>query len=403
LLFRCKNIGAVSRSHELRTSPGNSNLTLEKHKPVLSLFLLVGDFSPFGEAQSVRLLATSLPRDRFRVTVGVLGQATGPQFDDLRNEGIAVYSLPIRHLFDMAGMRRLQQTVREVDPVVVHTWGPGAAGASRLIISRRGEGANSPRFVVSGASTPGGGIRGWLVARQVRSADRVITKIRVDGERYRQIGVPSERLTLISPAAPTFSSELNREKICKNLDIPPTSIILVGGDRSDRGIGPKDAIVAFDMLRYDFPDLRLIVFGTGTEAKALEQFGRALAFDDFRVHFPECSSSRPDIVQLSRAVLITNARGGVEEALEAMSAGKPVVGWKTPELAEIVDDGVTGFLVKPGDRAALASKTRQLLDEPDLIRRMAEAGHARVAARFGIGRMIEQYARLYEELSGTIR
>jgi glycosyltransferase involved in cell wall biosynthesis len=233
----------------------------------------------------------------------------------------------------------------------------------------------------------------------MRRADRVIPAIRIDGERYQRYGVSSERLTLIGPAAPTLTAEPNRDALCKSVSIPLNSLLLVAGGRSDRVAGPKDAIVAFDMLRYDNPNLHLLVFGTGTEALALERFGRALAFDDFRVRFATCASKRAAAVQLACAVLITQTRGGVEEALEAMAAGKPVVGWRTPELTEIVDDGVTGFLVPVGDRTALAARTRKLLDEPDVALHMGEAGRARIAGRFSINRMIEQYARLYSELA----
>jgi glycosyltransferase involved in cell wall biosynthesis len=227
----------------------------------------------------------------------------------------------------------------------------------------------------------------------------VIPTTRVDGDRYRKIGVSSERLTLIGPATSSFSQESNRDELCKTLGVPTTSQFVIAGGRTYRGIGPKDAIIAFDMLRYDNPQLHMIVFGSGPEAVALEQFGRALAFDDFRIRFATSDSERFAAVQLASAVLITQSRGGLKEALEAMAAGKPVVGWKTPDLMEIVDDGVTGFLVPVGDRATLASRMRKLIEEPSLAAQMGEAGRARVAGRFSIGRMFEQYARLYAELA----
>jgi hypothetical protein len=386
--------------HKPQPRPGTRSLKLEMHEPVLSLFLLVADLAPCGDAAPVRSLALLLPRDRFRVTVGVLGIATGPRFDELRAAGIAVLSLPVRSFFDLRGARKLRQVVRDIAPAVVHTWGSFAAGIARLIVTYRGDGTNTPCFVVSGATALGSGLGGWLLARQVRRADRAIPATRVDGERYHRFGFSSDRLSLIAPAAPTFTTSPDRDALCRSLGIPPASHLLVGGGRSDRGIGPKDAIVAFDMLRYDNPNLHLIVFGTGTEAGALEQFGRALAFDDYRVHFAMCIPERSAAVQLAKAILITQTRGGVAEALEAMAAGKPVVGWQTPELTEIVEDGVTGFLVPVGDRTALATRTRKLLDEPDVAVRMGEAGRDRAVGHFGVNRMVEQYARIYEELAG---
>jgi glycosyltransferase involved in cell wall biosynthesis len=374
-------------------------LNSETHTPVPSVFLLVADLALGGDAAPVRLLAPLLLRNHFRVAVGVIGSASESQLDEVRARYITIHRTPIRNIFDLRGARRLRQLVREINPTVVHAWGPIAAGAARLIVSRNRSGTNTPRFVVSGASTPGGGIGGWLMARQIRRADRVISTTRVDGERYRKFRVPSERLALIGPAVSSFGKEPNRDELCKSLGIPSTSLFLIAGGRSHRGIGPKDAIIAFDMLRYDNPQLHLVVFGSGSEAVALENFGRALAFDDFRIRFATSASERTAAVQLASAVLITQTRGGVEETLEAMAAGKPVVGWRTPELMEIVDDGVTGFLVPIGDRAALAHNARRLLEEPGLAVQMGEAGRARVAGRFSFGRMIELYTRLYMELA----
>jgi glycosyltransferase involved in cell wall biosynthesis len=362
------------------------------------VFFLVPEVATCGDAAPARTLATVLPPDQFRVTVGVLGPATGSTVEELRATGIPVHSVPIRNAIDFGGMKRLRQTVREAGPAVIHAWGASAARAARLLVKRHRDEGNTPRLVVSGATATGGGLTGWLCARQIRRADRVIPTTRTDGERYRRLGVPAEQLTLIAPAAPAMIPTPNREAFCRELGIPPRARLIVTGGRSEAGVGPKDAIVAFDMLRYDAKDLYLVVFGAGPETAALEQFGRKLAFDDFRVRFAPCPPNRAAAARLADAAFVTNPRG-IEEALEAMAAGKPVVGWQTPDLAEIVADKSTGVLVPLGDRAALAASTRSVLENPDYARRLGEAGRARAAERFGVTRMIEQFARLYQELA----
>jgi glycosyltransferase involved in cell wall biosynthesis len=364
-----------------------------------SLFFLVPDPGLCGDTAAARLLALGLPRDRFRVAVGILGSVTGAVADELRRADVALHSVQIRHIFDLNGVRRLRHAVRESGAAVVHTFGSLATRVSRLIVSGNAEG-NTPRLVVSGTTFPGGGLGGWLTSRQIRRADRVISATRADGERYRHIGVRGERLTLIAPAAPTLVTKLDQSKVFASLAIPPDARIMTTSGSSQRGIGPRDAIIAFDMLRYDARDLHLVVFGAGTAANDLEQFGRALAFDDFRVKFASAEANRAAAVQLATLVLVVNPRGGIDEALEAMAAGKPVVGWNTPDLAEVVDDTRTGFLVPVGDRAALAAKTRVLIDDPAIAARMGEAGRVRATERFATALMVEHFARLYDELGG---
>jgi glycosyltransferase involved in cell wall biosynthesis len=68
--------------------------------------------------------------------------------------------------------------------------------------------------------------------------------------------------------------------------------------------------------------------------------------------------------------------------LEAMQHGLPVVTTPVGAIAEIVVEGETGFLVPPGDVAALADRLGQLAAQPALRRRLGAAGRARYADRF---------------------
>jgi glycosyltransferase involved in cell wall biosynthesis len=67
--------------------------------------------------------------------------------------------------------------------------------------------------------------------------------------------------------------------------------------------------------------------------------------------------------------------------LEAQAAGLPVVACRVAGVPEVVEDGVAGLLVPPGDDAALAGAVAALLADPARARRMGQAGRARVNAR----------------------
>ncbi len=68
--------------------------------------------------------------------------------------------------------------------------------------------------------------------------------------------------------------------------------------------------------------------------------------------------------------------------LEAMAHGRPVVASATGGLLDLVEDGVTGLLVAPGDVAALRAALERLLADPELRARMGAAGRARARERF---------------------
>jgi glycosyltransferase involved in cell wall biosynthesis len=363
------------------------------------LFFLAPDLGTCAAAEQLALLACGLPRDRFAVTVGTLGRGS-PVPEAFRAAGVAVIPLPLRHPLDFSGMRRLRAAVRGVNPAVLHCFGAAAVRAARLAVSHSGEGGNVPRLVASAATGTGSGMGGWLARRMLRRADRVIATGWAEGERYRRLGVRSERLTRINPAVSAPPEVPDRAEFCRAVSAPAEAQLIFAGDRLDEHHGAKEAVIAFDMLRYDSPALCLVLPGDGPARSAVEDLGRALAFDDFRIRF---AGVRPDpaaAVRLAEMVWVTCPSGGEYLALRAMAAGKPVVAYHTPELGEVIDDGVTGFLVRPGDRAGVATKARELLDDPSLAARMGEAGRVRAAERFSAARMVEQHARVYQELVG---
>jgi glycosyltransferase involved in cell wall biosynthesis len=82
-------------------------------------------------------------------------------------------------------------------------------------------------------------------------------------------------------------------------------------------------------------------------------------------------------------------------ALEAMASGTPVIASRVGGLAEVVQDGETGFLVPPGDVAALRDRLAQVLGDPHLARRMGANARALVLERFTWERVAERCLEAY--------
>ncbi|MBX9582025.1 MAG: glycosyltransferase family 4 protein, partial [Gemmataceae bacterium] len=233
--------------------------------------------------------------------------------------------------------------------------------------------------------------------RLVRRADRVIAATRAEGDRLHRLGVPGDRLTLIPPGVPSAPPPPDRAAFLRELGLPPDARLVMTAGRLDGGLKP--AVWAFDMLRYDFRNLYLLAFGDGPDRAGLERFGRALAADDLRVRFPGPRADLPAVVGLADVVWVLQDKGGLGLALEAMAAGRPVVGWDTPDLAEVVEDGVTGLLADRREKAQVSARTHNLLSDPGAAAALGGAGRGRAADHFGAGRMAEQYARVYAELA----
>jgi glycosyltransferase involved in cell wall biosynthesis len=92
------------------------------------------------------------------------------------------------------------------------------------------------------------------------------------------------------------------------------------------------------------------------------------------------------------------AEGLPMSLLEAMAAGVPVVASAVGGVPEVVADGVSGFLVAPGDSATLSRRLRLLLLDRELGARIGATARETVRVRFSPERSLAQIEALYRDL-----
>jgi glycosyltransferase involved in cell wall biosynthesis len=80
-----------------------------------------------------------------------------------------------------------------------------------------------------------------------------------------------------------------------------------------------------------------------------------------------------------------------------MALGRPVVATRGTGLSELITDGVDGFLVPPGDVAALAATVRTAVSDDALLARVRQAARRR-AGDFDLDRMVDKLVRVYEDV-----
>ena len=81
--------------------------------------------------------------------------------------------------------------------------------------------------------------------------------------------------------------------------------------------------------------------------------------------------------------------------LEAMAAGLPVVATDVGSTSEIVDDGVTGYVIEPGNPGGIAEGILRLARNSDLREQMANAARSKVRKEWPIETCVDTYVRAY--------
>jgi glycosyltransferase involved in cell wall biosynthesis len=146
-------------------------------------------------------------------------------------------------------------------------------------------------------------------------------------------------------------------------------------------------------------DIRLVLVGEGRQRRELDSLREELGVEEIvNLHGSE-PEARTIYGAFDIAALASEAEGLPNVVLEAAAAGLPIVATAAGGTVEMITDGVTGLLVPVGDQDALVAALERLLADPAERRRLGEAARADVAARFGVERMVAEFAALYRELA----
>jgi glycosyltransferase involved in cell wall biosynthesis len=86
---------------------------------------------------------------------------------------------------------------------------------------------------------------------------------------------------------------------------------------------------------------------------------------------------------------------------EAMVVGRPIVAARCGGIPEVVEDGVTGLLVEPGDVAGFASAVIRLLEDPALRERLGKAGQRHAEGRFGVAAHVTAVLDAYRAVTAA--
>jgi glycosyltransferase involved in cell wall biosynthesis len=229
----------------------------------------------------------------------------------------------------------------------------------------------------------------------VEEVDRLIAVSEGLRRSYCRIGVPEERFSTVPNGVAPLSDRIGRDAARAALGLDPRQPVVLTVGRLTHMKGQWHLVDAVPALLDRFPDLAVVLVGHGPLREALEKRAAGLGVGG-AVRF---TGHRTDARRLLAAadvfVLPSRHEGMPLVALEAMEAGLPVVATRVIGTEEVVEDGITGALVRPGDPAALGAALGRLLADPALRRRQGDAGRRRYLACFTRERMARDTAAVY--------
>jgi len=363
---------------------------------VIRVLLVIPTLDASGAEKQFALLAAGLPRDRFEPHVVALTRS-GPYEKALRDAGIPVTVLGKRTKADPVAFARLKQIIETLRPDVLHTWLFAGNAYGRLAL----RGGHRPKVVVSERCVDSwkSGWQLWLDRKLAGRTDVLVGNSESVAAFYRDLGVPAEKVRVIPNAvAPPASPSVDRAAIRRELGLPEDARVVAYMGRLAKQKRVDVLVWAMQLLRQLTGNVYHVVIGDGPERRRLEDLAKHFTCD----HVTRFVGHRSDAGRLAWAFdafwLASEFEGQSNSLLEAMAAGVPVIASDIPANREVVADGRTGYLVRPGDSVAFAQYVDRLLADPELRGRIGAAAQEDMRERHSVPSMVAAYASLYQEL-----
>jgi len=384
-------------------------------RPLTIVFVI--DSAAIGGAESlICSLIRGLPRDRFECHL--ICPAFGPMVSRYAEAVTGVVTVSGKRFISPRAIVTMARVMRRLQADIVHTClytsDVGGILAARI--------AGVPRVVahVVGHNFYVTDERGMRRLRKrmlsscyrwvYRMADQVIAvseAVKADLVHRRGVRVAPRKIMvlrhgLLDHHAPTASAEaITRVKALCGVDEDSRLIAVIANLIPMKG--HPYLLRALVRVAEAVPKATCVLVGDGPSRFELEGLVRQLGLNG-RVVFAGILSEefKHAVLQASQLVVLPSLSEGLPVVLlEAMAAGKPVVASDVGGVREIVDNGVTGFVVPPKDPEALGKAISSLLLDPVLADRLGHAGRSRAETQCSFDEMMARFQDLYVEANAS--
>lgn len=345
----------------------------------------------YGGALQVRYLIEGLFR------LGVENHLAAPTKSAIAIEAApfcTVHETPMAGDLDIFFCARLIRTIVRIKPDILHVHSRRGADIWGAVAARL---TGIPGVVTRRVDNPE---RAWQCRLKYRSFQRVVAISDKIAQVLASQGVDRRHITRIHSAvdASRYTATCDGQWFRSEFDLKPSQPVIGVIAQLIERKGHRDLIEAIPRILREQPGARFLFFGRGPGRRTLEDLCRSRGVRA-QVTF---AGFRPDLERILPCLTLVVHPAKMEglgvSLIQASAAGIPIVACKAGGVPEVVEPGVTGLLVSPGEPEALADAVLCILRRPDFGVRMGENGRRRALSRFSTERMVEQYLDVYQGL-----
>jgi glycosyltransferase involved in cell wall biosynthesis len=322
--------------------------------------------------------------------VSLISPTDGPIVARARNEGFDAAVVPLGGALDVAALARLTRALRRARAEVVHTHAHFSINVLGRLAGRLAGARVLAHMHIDNAFRPGRGRRAqvWLDNMSARLCFAIVAVSEATRRSLLAQGYPAGRLV-------TIHNGVEAAEPVEPVELAPAPVILEVA-RLAPVKGQADLLAALPSVAANVVLVGRDLETGGAYEDALRDEAERLGVAD-RVIF---AGQRDDVAALMAGAAVvclpSHAEGLPLVVLEAMAHGRPVVATAVGGTPELVVDGETGILVRPGDVDGLARALGELLADRDRAARLGEAGRRRALERFSAATAARRVLTLVE-------
>jgi glycosyltransferase involved in cell wall biosynthesis len=368
----------------------------KRTKARIGVAYIAGHLGLGGAEQQLYCLLSGIDRCRFRPMVISLG----PEADEYWKLPIDRLDVPVYHISRFLGrlarIFRIARLLRSAGTQIVHGWvlhtNPYSALSGRLAAvpvrlgSLRGGYDRIPKEKL---------VR-WT---SYRGLDVLITNSEAAADAMQQSRLTGVGIRVVHNGiyTPDEVTDDMRKRLKTELGFSSSNLVIGSIGRIDGNKNHAMLLRVFARLTEKWNNLRLIIIGDGPMDHQLALEAKRLGLSE-KISLPGKIPQAAQYLPAMDVCCLTSYKEGLSNLImEASAAGLPVVSTTCGGTPELIEQGVTGYMVLPDDDLSMESHLDQLLANPEQRCLMGANGRRKMRSEFSAERMVARMAQVYEE------
>ncbi|MDT7041561.1 glycosyltransferase [Candidatus Nitronereus thalassa] len=359
----------------------------------VGIAIIIGQLGIGGAEQQLFYFLSGIDRTRFCPEVINLGSESNEHWaGPIDQLGINVWHVP-RSLGRLQRILKIVNILRTKKVKVVHSWVFHTNPYAKLCGKLAGVPLQVGSMRENYEGLPKSQLLRWLGLR----SNVLVTNSAFTAQHLSESNHPKLQVKVV-PNGIGVSQEFSPADLLglrAKLGILPNQLLMGSIGRLDHNKNHAMLVNVFCMLEPQWPDLRLMIIGEGPLRSLLINMAKSKGVSD-KVFFPGAIPNAAQYLPAFDVCCLTSWTEGMPNlVMEAAAAKVPVVSTDCGGSKELIDHGVTGYLVSPNNTEDMAKYVNGLLKYPDSREFMGKAGREKMERDFGLKQMVMNMTTVY--------